>query len=416
MRVAVVGAGFAGLMAATRLMGQGHDVVVLEARDRVGGRVWSQELMPGDPRTVIERGAEFILDGYDVMRGLLADLGLELAAMGISYGERTHLGPNGPAIAAAVRTALDAVSSAAHRAPSGTSLAEVVADLTAASGVDAAALEAAVSRLAVTSGAEPAVLDAMVAADLTAGAGSSASHRVAGGNQRLALGLCDRLGDSLRLRTPVRAVDQHDGGVRVLTDVGEVSADAVVVAVPLTQLARIEFRPGLPDRTTAAIARTGVGHNAKLHVPLTETPELSAVQCVSDRFWTWTATDDSGLVQPVVHAFAGTPSGLDQLRVAAGPQRWAARLAALRPDLALAVDQAVLTTWNDDPWAGLSYSALTLDTRPEDSATMAEPVGRIHFAGEHTAGDWAGLMEGALRTGARAAAEVERAAATKERP
>ena len=56
MRVVVAGAGFAGLMAAYRVAQPGHEVVVLEARDRVGGRVWSQELVPGDPRTLVERG------------------------------------------------------------------------------------------------------------------------------------------------------------------------------------------------------------------------------------------------------------------------------------------------------------------------------------------------------------------------
>ena len=59
VRVVVAGAGFAGLLAAYRVAQAGHEVVVLEARDRVGGRVWSQELVPGDPRTVVERGAEF---------------------------------------------------------------------------------------------------------------------------------------------------------------------------------------------------------------------------------------------------------------------------------------------------------------------------------------------------------------------
>ena len=70
MRVVVAGAGFAGLLAAYRVAQAGHEVVVLEARDRVGGRVWSQELVPGNPRTVVERGAEFVLDGYDLMRAL----------------------------------------------------------------------------------------------------------------------------------------------------------------------------------------------------------------------------------------------------------------------------------------------------------------------------------------------------------
>ena len=84
MRVVVVGAGFAGLMAAWRLRESGHDVVVLEARDRVGGRVWSYEIEAGDPQTRIERGAEFILSGYDLMESLMDDFGLALAPMGLS--------------------------------------------------------------------------------------------------------------------------------------------------------------------------------------------------------------------------------------------------------------------------------------------------------------------------------------------
>src|ERR1039457_2735996 len=92
MRVVVVGAGFAGLLAAYRIAQAGHEGVVLEARDRVGGRVWSRALVPGDPRTVVERGAEFVLDGYDVMRGVLTELGLELADTAMSYYEREPRG------------------------------------------------------------------------------------------------------------------------------------------------------------------------------------------------------------------------------------------------------------------------------------------------------------------------------------
>ena len=92
MRVVVAGAGFAGLLAAYRVTQAGHEVVVLEARDRVGGRVWSQELVPGDPRTVVERGAEFVLDGYDLMRTLAGEFGLRLAEMAMSYYEREPRG------------------------------------------------------------------------------------------------------------------------------------------------------------------------------------------------------------------------------------------------------------------------------------------------------------------------------------
>src|SRR5262249_10988263 len=96
VRVCVVGAGFAGLAAAAELAAAGVDVVVLEARDRVGGRVWSQRLDPADPGSpVIERGAEFVLDGYDVLRSYAAGFGLALADTGMSYYVRTPVGVAG---------------------------------------------------------------------------------------------------------------------------------------------------------------------------------------------------------------------------------------------------------------------------------------------------------------------------------
>ncbi len=103
----------------------GHEVIVLEARDRVGGRVWSQELVPGDPRSVVERGGEFVLDGYDMMRTVMGGLGLELADMTMSYYEREPRGA-GPATLQDVARCAAVVADAAASAPPGTSLAEIV--------------------------------------------------------------------------------------------------------------------------------------------------------------------------------------------------------------------------------------------------------------------------------------------------
>jgi monoamine oxidase len=401
VRVVVVGAGFAGLLAAYRIAQAGHEVVVLEARDRVGGRVWSQELTSGDPRSVVERGGEFVLDGYDVMRTVVAELGLELADMTMSYYEREPRGA-APTTHQEVARCAAVVAGAAASAPAGASLAEVVSRWHGSP----AALAAYVSRVEVTNGVDAGVLAAAAITDVTAGFARRPSWRVAGGNQRVARGLASHLGTSVWLGCPVRSVEHDDQGVRVLTGDGEVAGDAVIVAVPMAVLRDLPFSPAFPGSRREAWRRAGLAHNAKLHVPLTRPAATSAVQSVPERFWTWTATDASGQVQPVVHAFGGTQAGLAALAVAEGPARWASRVAALRPELAMDVDRALLTTWNDDPWAGESYSALTVEVADGDDELIAAPLGRVHIAGEHTAGAWSGLMEGALRSGLRAADEI----------
>ena len=93
MMVIVVGAGLAGLSAADELRSAGHDPVVLEARDRVGGRVWSRELPNG---AVVEMGAEFILPGSSVTRELVGRLGLGLWDKGMRYGRREVRDPSRP--------------------------------------------------------------------------------------------------------------------------------------------------------------------------------------------------------------------------------------------------------------------------------------------------------------------------------
>jgi monoamine oxidase len=405
MRVVVVGAGFAGLMAATDARAAGHEVVVLEARGRVGGRVWSQQLVAGDPRTVVERGAEFVLDGYDLMREVVAGLGLELADMTVSYNEREPRDGE-PTDHVAVARCAATVAAAAGRADPSQSLADLARSLDA----DPAALAAFVSRMSVTHGVDAARLSAASLADETASFVRKPSWRVAGGNQRVAEGLAAGLAGAVHLSTPVRSVHHDDVGVRALTDSGEVTGDAAVMAVPLAVLRGLDLVPALPEPARVAVARSGLGHNAKLHLLLPEPGAAHAVQSVPGRFWTWTATDGTGQVQPVLHCFAGTAEGLERLHVSDGPRAWARRVAALRPELAASLephlDEALLTTWVDDPWAGESYTAWTVDMHREDFDLVARPAGRVLFAGEHTAGAWTGLMEGALRSGRRAAAEL----------
>jgi monoamine oxidase len=119
------------------------------------------------------------------------------------------------------------------------------------------------------------------------------------------------------------------------------------------------------------------------------------------RFWTWT---QHGIA--AASSFAGTPSALERLEVDRGPDTWTEAVRRLRPDLDYADGPPLLSTWHDDPWARGAYSALSL-TSPLDEEALARPVGPVAFAGEHTAGRWHALMEGAMRSGLRAATEVE---------
>ena len=230
--------------------------------------------------------------------------------------------------------------------------------------------------------------------------------RIGGGNQGIARALAAGLGERIRLESPASAVHATDDGVRVEVHGTSIDADAAVMAIPLPHLERFDLRPGLPGVQREAMARMVRGHAAKLHVPLATPVPTSAVLDVARRFWCWTATDASRQVQPVVHCFSGSSPALEGLDVASGDGRWLDALSSLRPDLDISPEGALLTTWDDDPWATFAYSGLGAASQPGDDAVLSAPVGRVHIAGEHTAGEWSGLMEGALRSGLRAAEDV----------
>jgi monoamine oxidase len=178
-------------------------------------------------------------------------------------------------------------------------------------------------------------------------------------------------------------------------------ADAVVVAIPAPALSGIAFTPALPDWKTAAAGRVVYGNAAKLAVPLTAPAPPSSVLSVPGYFWTWTALDGDGQVAPVVAAFAGSAPAVSALDVDRGPGRYLDRVRELRPDLAMDGDQAVLATWPDGAYSTREPG------RPEgEDEALALPVGRIAFAGEHTEATWYGTMEGALRSGVRAAHDL----------
>jgi len=382
LKALVVGAGLAGLVAANDLQGAGHEVVVLEARDRVGGRVWSRRL---DNGAVVEMGAEFILPGNTAIRELVERFGLGLWEKGMRYGNRE---PRGVGVTPdELAQAVDAV---------GRALAQGAPDLTARrflEGLDAApgAREALLARVEISSANSA---DLVAARDLggIAHVDQEPAPSIAGGNQSLPLALAATL--DVRLESPVERILWGDGGVRV----GELEADVCVVAVPASRLGLIAFEPALPAPLADAIGRVLYGAAAKLFVPLRRPAPPSAVMSVPERYWSWTATGASDEPQPVVSCFAGSPEGLAALDVSSGSERWLASLERLRPDLELEPDGAVLSTW-----PGGAYST----SPPAELAELAaRPTGPLAFAGEHLGGAHAALMEGAIRSGRAAASAL----------
>jgi monoamine oxidase len=387
--VVVIGAGFAGLAAAAALTEAGVAVTLLERDKRAGGRVWSQTLPGG---AIVEMGAEFVTEGYTVLPALVSRLGLELAPMGMSFTRRDPRGGIGVE-AAKLDAALTALVAAVA---AGTGEGLTVAKLLERVPMDAGARELIACRIQVSYAHPVSLLAASAVREVGELFDGVEARRVAGGNQLVA----ERLAAGLRveLGSPAVRVAQVGDGLRVNDDL---DVDAVVVAVPAPATDAIGFDPPLPAWKADALAGVVYGQAAKLAVPLLTQAQTSSVLSVPEHFWTWTAKDGDGAVAPLVTAFAGSQPAVDALRVDDGPERYLERVAALRPDLELDGAAAVLSTWPDG-----AYSARQPD-RPADLDDRLEAtVGRIAFAGEHTERHWYSTMEGALRSGERAARQL----------
>jgi monoamine oxidase len=390
----VIGAGLAGLAAADELRRAGIGTDLFEARDRVGGRVWS---VPFAGATV-ERGAEFILPHDRELTATARRLGLELVRKGTLYGDREPRGGE-PVSRGQVVAAMQQI-----RGMSGVDGETVYGALTRAR-IDRGVADAIASRVEVSCAYSGEDLDASVLRDGAGAFGDFDSHTVAGGNDRVARELAAALGDGVHLKAPVSSVQWGGSEVRVLAGGREAAADIAVLAVPASVVEEIEFDPPLPAAKVAAHRGVRYGQAAKLFVALATAVPPSATLSVPDRYWCYTQLGADGEPLPFVAAFAGSPRALDALEVASGPDRWLASLAALREDLELDPETVLLSTWAADPWVGGAYSARSATASIEDPE-LSRPLGRLAFAGEHTAGRWHGLMEGALRSGRRAARDL----------
>ncbi|HEX7060069.1 MAG TPA: flavin monoamine oxidase family protein [Solirubrobacterales bacterium] len=439
--VAIVGAGLSGLRAARVLADAGREVVVLEARDRVGGRLLNATL--GDGVTV-DVGGQWIGDDHERARGLARELGLEIfpqfgegknlvdvaGTRRLYRGTIPRLGPRILWDIFLARRRLD-------RLARGVSAEEPWAAERAAE-LDGQTLAAWIEQNVRTPmareligltgrtvwGTGPDELSMLHVLFYVNSAGSfdklidteggAQQDRLDGGAQLLALGLAESLGDRVRLRAPVRRIEQRGDGVSVVAEGTELEAERVVVAVPPAIAARIEFEPGLSEQRADLARRMRPGRLSKC-IALYEKP-----------FWredgfTGESVTDAGPVTltfdssprdgsaGVLLGFVGGPEVGDMDRMGADERRAAvlACFARLYGPRATAPIDYVEQVWSEEEWSG---GGPTSNFGPGGwtaaGPALREPSGRIHWAGTETATIWSGYMEGALQAGDRAAAEV----------
>ena len=439
--VCVVGAGLAGLTAARDLVAAGREVVVLEARDRVGGRVLTERLSDGTP---VDHGGQWIGPGQHRMAHLAEELGLETFPTYdegenlLDFGGRTaryegaipRLSPVVLADMAQAQTRFDRL---AQRVPLDAPWAADRADEW-----DGQTFESWIRRNAVTRGArelftlyseavfaaDPADLSLLHAlfythsgngVDVLAGTRDGAQQdRFVDGAQGVALGLAGGLGTRVRLEQPVRRVDWSDDGVMVLTDSVLVAARHAVIAVPPPLAARIRYEPALPPARDQLTQRLPMGAVIKCHA-VYERP-----------FWrddglTGQATTDVGPVKVTFDNSPpdGTPGvllgfveganarALSRLDADDRRSEVLGSLTALFGTAAARPLEYTERDWSAEEWTRGCYAALfTPGTWTQLGPALRAPVGPIHWAGTETATVWCGYMDGAVQSGERAAREI----------
>lgn len=429
--VAVVGAGLAGLMAARQLARAGLRTTVLEARDRVGGRTWSKAVGDG---VVIDMGGQWIGPVQERMTALVDELGLETFVT-YSEGETLRAVPGfnentfGGLLEVfadldrmASEVPLDEPWSAPHakewdsqtlhtwfskrvQDPSVMAMARLVA--TALFTAEADELSLLHTLVYVRSAGS--------IANLTGVVGGAQERRFVLGAQEVSNRLAAELGpERVHLNCPVRRIEQNGEVVVIESDHLRVEARRAIVAIPVPLADRIVYAPALPGYRSQMHQRMAPGTVIKIHC-VYETPF-------------WRARGSNGRVMtnegPITVTFDNSPHDAkrgvlvgfveaDEARHFCRLSEDARRKAAMECFVRFFGEQAanpiqyLETGWSEEEWTRGCYGG----NFPPGGWTrygwvLREPFGRVHWAGAETSTIWMNYMEGAVRSGERAASEV----------
>jgi monoamine oxidase len=406
--VIVIGAGLAGLRCATDLAAAGLDVVVLEARDRVGGRVFSHTFADGQ---VCERGAEFVDGNHTEVLALVAELGLPLAERDRTFDpEVTMVDAGGRAVPMHLHANLvpdwERWEHALEQlAPTADFERVTLGDLLSDLGLSVMARVAIGRDIRTEFMLPPEEVSQRYAAQVVANqqSGQRERFRVVGGLDRLAKGLAEPLAHRVRLGTPVAEVMTSTGSVR-LADGDVLTAATIVAAVPLPVLSRLW--PKMP----LELGAVGYGIGGKISVQYGRRiwrDYGSDGSVLSDRSWghLWETTDDQPGDAGILTCLMASHDGAAFCALPESEDRVVQETERLFPGARGLAGERVHTDWTNDPWSLGAYSCFGAGQWGASQAALHAQHGRMWLAGEH-ADDFAGFMEGALRSGRRIAAAI----------
>lgn len=445
-RVAVLGAGLAGLAAADALVRAGYDVVLLEAQAQAGGRVRTLRA-PFYDGQYAELGATRIPDHHDLTLRFARELRLPLVELAVR-GPRVLYHVRGKRFVHDEGKPLGLPLSGREAGADELALWKAYVEPVLADVGDPrspgwpgpgalrrdgqtfveflrgrGASEDAIAVLVAESGTETLAFGAAQWLGCEhIDAAWKRTFAIAGGNDRLPRALAERLGAHVRYGHEVVRLEQHLGGVTVIARQGRhamrVEADRVICALPFATLRRIDVQPmWSPDKARAirelaymAVCRTsfqtrtrfwqreGLGGLAMVRtdLPVERVWDLSCVQPGRrGMLVSYAHHDHARALCEVGGEAARATHALEQMR-------------PLWPDIADHVEVATSHAWHEDPWAGGGWAY----HQPGQTRWMHEAArgadGLVHFAGEHTS-VFPGRMQGALASGLRAADEVSRA-------